>query len=48
MGYRLTGYEGLESPRLGSSPKFSEETEGSGDGAGTVRQRPLAFIPLSR
>ena len=26
VGYRLTGYEGLESPRLGSSPKFSEET----------------------
>ena len=32
VGYRLTGYEGLESPKLGSSPKFpgspkfSEET----------------------
>ena len=32
VGYRLPGYEGLESPKLGSSPKFpgspkySEET----------------------
>ena len=23
VGYRLTGYEGLESPKMGSSPKFS-------------------------
>ena len=26
VGYRMTGYDGLESPKLGSSPKYSEET----------------------
>jgi len=26
VGYRMTGYDGLDSPKLGSSPKYSEET----------------------